>query len=86
MIEDWDELPVVGWIQDVAVNFEALHHQIHHVCSQFQGYYVGPVGFSSLQRWSGTLLRLKFAPLLPGKVFTLLAKNKGKNRLKDHQK
>lgn len=81
VIEDRDELPVMGRIQDVAVNFQVLHHQIHHVRSQFQGYDVGPVGFSSLQRRSGTLLHLKFAPVLPGKVFTLLAKSIGENRL-----
>lgn len=80
VIEDGDELPVVGRIQNVAVNFEVLHHQIHHVRPQFQGYDVRPVGLSSLQRGPATLLRLQFAPLLPGKDFTLLAKRKKENR------
>lgn len=86
VIEDGDELPVLIWIQNVAVNFEVLHHHVHHVRSQFQGYYVRPLGLSSLQRGSGTLLQLKFAPLLPGKDLTLLAKDRSKNGLKKHQK
>lgn len=86
MIEDGDELPVLIWIQNVAVNFEVLHHHVHHVRSQFQGYYVRPLGLSSLQRGAGTLLQLKFAPLLPGKDLTLLAKDRSKNGLKQHQK
>ena len=50
VVEDGDELPVVSRVQDVAVNFEALDHHIHHVRAQLQGYYIWPVGLSSLQR------------------------------------
>ncbi len=30
MVEDGDELPVVSWVEDVAVDFEILNHYIHH--------------------------------------------------------
>lgn len=72
MIEDGDELPVESRVQDVAVNFEVLDHHIHHVGAQLQGYYVWPVGLSSLQRGPRTLVRLQLTPLLPGKDVILL--------------
>lgn len=48
MVEDGDELPVESWIQDVTVNFKVLDHHIDHVSAQLQGYYVWPMGLSSL--------------------------------------
>lgn len=52
VVEDGDELPAESRVQDVAVNFEVLDHYIHHVSAQLQGYYVWPIGLSSLQRGS----------------------------------
>lgn len=48
VIEDWDELPVKSWVQDVAIDFEVLNHYIHHPSAQLQGYYVRPLDLSSL--------------------------------------
>lgn len=48
VVENGDELLVVGRVQDVAANFEVLDHQIHQVSSQLQGHDVRPMGLSSL--------------------------------------
>lgn len=66
VVEDGNTLALAGGIQDVAVDFEILHHQVHQVGPQLQHNHVRPVGLRPLQRWPRTLLRLQLAPQLTG--------------------
>lgn len=36
VVEDGDELSVIGGVQDVTVNFKILHHYVHNEGSQLQ--------------------------------------------------
>lgn len=49
MVENGNELPLIGWVQDVTINFQVLHHHIHQVSAQVQSYYVWPACFAPLQ-------------------------------------
>lgn len=52
VVEDGDEFPVIGWVQDVAINFKIFNHHIHHVRAKLQSYYVWPACLAPLQRRS----------------------------------
>lgn len=72
VVEDGNALPAAGRVQDVAVDFEILHHQVHQVGAQLQRHHVGPVGLGPLQRRPRSMLRLQLAPQLAGKEVELL--------------
>lgn len=67
VVEDGNELPLIGWVEDVAINFEVLDHHIHQVSAEVQGYYVWPTCFTPLQGGPWTVLCFQLPPLLPGK-------------------
>lgn len=83
VVEDGNALPVARRVQDVAVDFEVLHHQVHQVGPQLQRNHVGPVGLGPPQRRPRRLLRLQLAPQLAGKEVVLLEKRgrEGKMRV-----
>ena len=72
MIQDGDELPFVSRVQDVAVDLEVLHHQVHQAGTQLHGDDVGPLGVLPLQGGSRHVRRLQLQPLLPGEDVVLL--------------
>lgn len=66
VVKDGDELPVLGRVQDVTVDLQVLHHDVHQVGAELQSDDVGPAGVVSLQGGARALLHLQPGPLLPG--------------------
>lgn len=82
VVEDGDALPVAGRVQDVTVDFEVFHHQVHQVGPQLQRNHVGPVGLGPLQRRPRVLLRLQLTPQLAGKEVVLLEKRGSEEKMR----
>lgn len=72
VVEHRDELSVVGRVEDVAVHFHVLDHEVHQIGTQLHHHHVRPVGLVPQQGGTRAMLRLQLPPSLPRQYVKLL--------------